>query len=44
VPVAVRLPALATLAVLAVLLWVLIGLEAIRFAGSRQRAQEALAD
>jgi low temperature requirement protein LtrA len=44
VPVAVRLPALATLAVLAVLLWVLIGLEAIRFVGSRQRAQEALAD
>jgi low temperature requirement protein LtrA len=44
VPVAVHLPALATLAILAVLLWVLIGLEAIRFVGSRQRAREALAD
>jgi low temperature requirement protein LtrA len=44
VPVAVELPALATLAILAVLLWVLIGLEAIRFVGSRQRAREAMAD
>ena len=44
VPVAVELPALATLAILALLLWVLIGLEAIRFIGSRQRAREALAD
>jgi low temperature requirement protein LtrA len=44
IPVAVELPALATLAVLAALLWVLIGLEAIRFVGSRQRARAALAD
>jgi low temperature requirement protein LtrA len=44
IPLAVELPALVTLALLAVLLWVLIGLEAIRFVGSRQRAREALAD
>ncbi|MDP9491995.1 MAG: low temperature requirement protein A, partial [Actinomycetota bacterium] len=44
IPVAVELPALATLAILAVVLWVLIGLEAIRFVGSRQRAREAMAD
>jgi low temperature requirement protein LtrA len=44
IPLAVELPALATLALLAVVLWVLIGLEAIRFVGSRQRAREALAD
>jgi low temperature requirement protein LtrA len=44
IPVAVELPALATLGMLAVVLWVLIGLEAIRFVGSRQRAREALAD
>ncbi len=44
IPLAVELPALATLAILAVVLWVLIGLESIRFVGSRQRAREALAD
>jgi low temperature requirement protein LtrA len=44
IPLAVQAPALATLAALAVVLWVLIGLEAIRFAGSRARAREALAD
>ena len=44
IPVAVELPALATLGILAALLWVLIGLEAMRFAGSRQRARAALAD
>lgn len=44
VPLAVELPALATLAILAVVLWVLIGLEAIRFVGSRQRARAALTD
>jgi low temperature requirement protein LtrA len=43
IPVAVAVPALATLAILAVLLWVLIGLEAIRFAGSRQRVRRELA-
>src|SRR5918999_3222093 len=42
IPVAVELPALATLGILAALLWVLIGLEAMRFAGSRQRARAAL--
>jgi len=44
IPLAVELPALATLAILAVVLWVLISLESIRFVGSRQRAREALAD
>jgi low temperature requirement protein LtrA len=44
IPLATELPALATLAILAVLLWVLIGLEAIRFAGSRERARAALAE
>jgi low temperature requirement protein LtrA len=44
IPLAVELPALATLAILAAVLWVLIGLEAKRFVGSRQRAREALAD
>jgi len=44
IPLAVKLPALATLAMLTVVLWVLIGLEAIRFVGSRQRARAALAD
>jgi hypothetical protein len=43
IPLAVELPALATLALLAAVLWVLIGLEAIRFAGSRERAQRSLA-
>jgi low temperature requirement protein LtrA len=44
IPVAVEIPALATLTLLAALLWVLIGLEARRFVGSRQRAREALAE
>ncbi len=44
IPLAVELPALAALAILAVVLWVLIGLESIRFVGSRQRARDALAD
>ena len=43
IPVAVAIPALATLAILAVLLWVVIGLEAIRFAGSRDRVRGELA-
>jgi low temperature requirement protein LtrA len=44
IPVAVEIPALATLALLSTLLWLLIGLEARRFVGSRQRAREALAE
>jgi low temperature requirement protein LtrA len=44
VPLAVELPALATLSILTAVLWVLIGLEAMRFVGSRQRARAALAD
>jgi low temperature requirement protein LtrA len=44
IPVAVEIPALATLAVLSTLLWLLVGLEARRFVGSRQRAREALAE
>jgi low temperature requirement protein LtrA len=44
IPVAVEVPALATLALLTALLWALIGLEARRFVGSRQRAREALAE
>jgi low temperature requirement protein LtrA len=44
IPVAVEVPALATLALLVVLLWGLVALEARRFAGSRQRAREALAE
>jgi low temperature requirement protein LtrA len=44
IPVAVALPALVTLTGLAAMLFVLIGLEAIRFAGSRRRAVEALAE
>jgi low temperature requirement protein LtrA len=43
IPLAVKLPALATLAILAVVLWVLIGLESIRFAGSRERVRRELA-
>jgi low temperature requirement protein LtrA len=42
-PIAVEVPALATLALLVSVLWVLVGLEAMRFAGSRARAREALA-
>jgi low temperature requirement protein LtrA len=44
IPVAVEIPALATVAALAFLLWVLIGLEAVRFAGSRERARRTLAE
>ena len=44
VPLAVRVPALAVLAILTVVVWVLIGLEAVRFAGSRERARRALAE
>jgi low temperature requirement protein LtrA len=43
IPLAVELPALVTLAILAALLWVLIGLESIRFAGSRERVRRELA-
>ena len=43
IPVAVVVPALVTLAVIAAALTVLIGLEAVRFAGSRQRARAQLA-
>jgi low temperature requirement protein LtrA len=43
VPVAVQVPALVTLAFVAVALAVLIGLEAVRFAGSRARVQAQLA-
>jgi low temperature requirement protein LtrA len=44
IPVATMLPALATLAILAAALSVLIGLEAIRFAGSRERVRRQLAE
>jgi low temperature requirement protein LtrA len=44
IPVALEVPALATLALLVALLWGLIALEARRFVGSRQRAREALAE
>jgi low temperature requirement protein LtrA len=44
IPVAVELPALAALAGLTAVVWVLVGLEAIRFAGSRERARRSLAD
>jgi low temperature requirement protein LtrA len=44
IPVAVEASALVTLAILATVLWVLIGLEAIRFSGSRERARRALAE
>jgi low temperature requirement protein LtrA len=43
IPVAVELPALATLAIIFVALAVLVGLEAIRFTGSRERARQMLA-
>ena len=43
IPLAVELPALVTLAILAAVIWALIALESIRFAGSRERAQRALA-
>jgi low temperature requirement protein LtrA len=44
VPVAVALPALAALAGLTAVIWVLVGLEAVRFAGSRERARRTLAE
>ena len=44
IPVAVEIPALATVGALALLLWVLIGLEAVRFAGSREQARSSLAE
>ncbi|HEV2901936.1 MAG TPA: low temperature requirement protein A [Gaiellaceae bacterium] len=44
IPVAVELPALAALAGLTVIVWVLVGMEAIRFAGSRERARRTLAE
>jgi low temperature requirement protein LtrA len=44
VPVAVEVPALVTLAVVAVMLAVLIRLEAVRFAGSRERVRRQLAE
>jgi low temperature requirement protein LtrA len=44
IPLAVEVPALVTLAILTTVLWVLVGLEAMRFAGSRARAREALAN
>jgi low temperature requirement protein LtrA len=44
IPVAVELPALAALAGVTVILWVLVGLEAVRFAGSRERARRTLAE
>jgi low temperature requirement protein LtrA len=43
VPVATVVPALLAVAGVAAILWVLIGLEAIRFAGARQRVQQELA-
>jgi low temperature requirement protein LtrA len=43
-PLAVEIPALASLGLVAAALWVLIGLEAVRFAGSRERARQALAE
>jgi low temperature requirement protein LtrA len=43
IPVATEVPALVSLALLAIALWALIGLEAMRFAGSRERARRALA-
>ena len=44
IPVAIGIPALATVAVAAAVLFVLIGLESVRFVGSRERAIEAVAD
>jgi low temperature requirement protein LtrA len=43
-PLAVEIPALASLGLVAAALWVLIALEAVRFAGSRERARQALAE
>jgi low temperature requirement protein LtrA len=44
IPVAVQVPALVTIAIVAVVLAVLIGLEAVRFAGSRARVRAQLAE
>src|SRR5215210_7664162 len=44
IPLGVALPALATLAILTTVLWGLVGLEAIRFAGSRERARALAAE
>jgi low temperature requirement protein LtrA len=44
IPIAMDVIAVAALAMLTVALWVLIALEAVRFTGSRQRAQQALAE
>ena len=44
IPLGVELPALATLAALTLVLAVLIALEAVRFAGSRERARQSLAE
>ena len=44
VPLGDHLPALATLAILTAVIWVLIGLESLRFVGSRERARRALAE
>ncbi len=43
IPFATAVPALGALVFLAVAVWILIGLEAIRFTGARARAREALA-
>jgi low temperature requirement protein LtrA len=44
IPVAVELPALAALAGLTAVVWALVGMEAMRFAGARQRARRTLAE
>jgi low temperature requirement protein LtrA len=44
IPVAVELPALAALAGLTAIVWALVGMEAMRYAGSRQRARRMLAE
>jgi low temperature requirement protein LtrA len=44
IPVAVELPALAALAGLTAVVWALVGMEAMRYAGSRQRARRTLAE
>jgi low temperature requirement protein LtrA len=44
IPAAVEIPAAATLALVFAVLAVLIGLEAVRFAGSRERARQRIAD
>jgi low temperature requirement protein LtrA len=44
IPVATEVSALAALAAVTATLWILIALEAVRFAGSRERARRALAE